>query len=66
MVIHLILWLDPIDIRFYNFALEKNYIKLDPIKFNDFYYLIPFLKPNIKDFNSIKNSLEIVSKESNS
>ncbi len=54
------------DQPFYNFALEKNYIKLDPIKFNDFYYLIPFLKPNIKDFNSIKNSLEIVSKESNS
>ena len=54
------------DQPFYNFVLEKNYIKLDPIKFNDFYYLIPFLNPNIKDFNSIKNSLENVSKESNS
>ena len=64
MVIHLILWLDPTDQPFYNFALEKNYIKLDSIKFNGFYYLIPFFKPNIKIL-ILRNSLEIVSKESN-
>jgi len=50
---------------FYNFVLENNYIQLDPIKFNENYYLIPFLKPNIKDFESIKDSIETVSKESN-
>ena len=51
---------------FYNYFLENNYTRLDPIKNSKGYYFIPFLKPNIKDFDSIKNSLEIVSKESNS
>ena len=50
----------------YNYVLENNYTRLNPIKNSDGYYFIPFLKPNIKDFDSIKNSLEIVSKESNS
>jgi len=50
----------------YNYVLENNYTRLDPIKNSKGYYFIPFLKPNIKDFDSIKNSLEIVSKESNS
>ncbi len=53
------------DQPFYNFVLENNYTQLDPIKFNENYYLIPFLKPNIKDFESIKDSIETVSKESN-
>jgi len=51
---------------FYNYFLENNYTRLDPIKNSKGYYFIPFLKPNIKDSYSIKNSLEIVSKESNS
>ncbi len=50
----------------YNYVLENNYTQLDPIKNSKDYYFIPFLKPNIKDYDSIKNSLEIVSKESNS
>jgi hypothetical protein len=50
----------------YDYVLENNYTQLDPIKFSKNYYFIPFLKPNIKDFNRIKNSLETVSKESNS
>jgi arabinofuranosyltransferase len=50
----------------YNYVLENNYTRLDPIKNSYGYYFIPFLKPKIKDFDSIKNSLEIVSKESNS
>ena len=49
----------------YDYVLENNYTQLDPIKHSDGYYFIPFLKPNIKDYESIKNSLEIVSKESN-
>lgn len=48
-----------------NFAMEKNYTQLDPIKLCENYYEIPFLNPNIKDFDSIKNSLETVSIESN-
>jgi len=55
-----------VEIPFYNFALENNYTELNPIKFNDHYYLFPFLKTNIKDYDSIKNSLEKVSEESNS
>ena len=39
---------------FYNFVIEKNYTRLDPIKSYSNYYLIPFLNPNIKDFVSIK------------
>jgi arabinofuranosyltransferase len=46
------------------YVLENNYTQLIPIKFNDNYYLIPFLKPNIKDYNLIKISIENVAKES--
>ncbi len=53
------------DSPFYNFVLEKNYTRLDPIKVYSNYYLIPFLNPNIKDYESIKDSIETVSKESN-
>lgn len=48
----------------YEYVMENNYTRLDPIK-HDFYYFIPFLKPKIKDYESIKESLEIVSIESN-
>jgi len=50
----------------YNYVLENNYTRLDPIKHSDNYYFIPFLKPNIKDYELIKDSLETVIRESNS
>lgn len=48
-----------------DYILKNNFTQLDSIKFNNNYYLIPFLKPNIKDYESIKNSIETVSKGSN-
>ncbi len=48
----------------YYFVLENNYTRLNPIKHSENYYFIPFLKPKIKDYELIKDSLETVSKES--
>lgn len=45
----------------YEYVLENNYTRLNPIK-HDFYYFIPFLKPNIKGYDSIKDSLESITR----
>jgi len=37
-----------VDFSLSNFAMEKNYTQLDPIKLCENYYEIPFLNPNIK------------------
>lgn len=47
----------------YHYVLENNYTRLAPIKHSG-YYFIPFLKPNIKDYEAIKESLEKVSRKS--
>lgn len=44
----------------YDYVLKNNYTRLDPIKLKDGQYFILFLKPNIKDYDSIRNSLEKV------
>ena len=50
----------------YEYVLNNNYTKLEPIKLEEDRYFILFLKPNIKDYDTIKNALEKVSKTSKS
>lgn len=49
----------------HDYVIENNYTRLDPIRLRDGHYFILFLKPNIKDYQLIKDSLENVSKTSN-
>lgn len=49
----------------YEYALNNNYTRLNPIKLEEGRYFVLFLKPNIKDYDEIKNALEKVSKTSN-
>lgn len=49
----------------YEYALNNNYTRLEPIKLEDGRYFILFLKPNIKDYDAIKNALERVSRVTN-
>ncbi len=46
---------------FIEFVNEKKYVKLHAIKYSENYYLIPFIDPNMKDFNEISAALKDVS-----
>lgn len=51
----------PLEQPFLEFVQRKNYVQLAPIKFVDDYYLIPFLNPNVNDFEKISYNLQKVS-----
>jgi len=49
---------------FIEFVEKRNYVKLSAVRYIDGYYLIPFLDPNVSDFDKIKAALERASENS--
>ena len=49
---------------FIEFVQKKQYIKLPPVKWQENYYLVSFLDPNIKGFDEIKKTIQGVSEAS--
>ncbi|MDI6644640.1 MAG: hypothetical protein QME14_06220 [Methanobacteriaceae archaeon] len=49
---------------FIKFAEEKNYLKLPAIRYKDRYYLLPYIDPEIEDFQGIKKILIEASEKS--